>query len=105
MLFDLLRSRFSVSFPKIKIIYLNENKRRKNFWISKERENAIKNRLSKKEKAMAEKMTQEASNCFLKTLEETSPDTIIILITSSISRILTNVADDRSCYPSRARRL
>ncbi|MFC1512605.1 ATP-binding protein [bacterium] len=39
----------------------------------------------------AEKMTDEAANCFLKTLEEPPQNTLIILITSSLSRMLKTI--------------
>jgi DNA polymerase III subunit delta' len=39
----------------------------------------------------AEKMTNEAGNCFLKTLEEPPANTIIILVTASISRMLKTI--------------
>lgn len=35
----------------------------------------------------ADRMNEEASNCFLKTLEEPSPETIIILITNSVKSL------------------
>lgn len=47
-----LKKRFAGSFPKIKIVSLTDKKQRRNFWISKELEDAIKDRLSKKEQAI-----------------------------------------------------
>ncbi len=49
-----LKERFSGSFPKIQLVFLNdrEKKRRKSFWISKELENAIREKLYKKEQVI-----------------------------------------------------
>lgn len=44
-----LKQRFSGSFSEIKIVKLNKNRQRKNFWISKELENSINETLNKKE--------------------------------------------------------
>lgn len=44
-----LKKRFSGSFPTISTVLLTENRHRKQFWISKELEHAIKDRLQKKE--------------------------------------------------------
>lgn len=40
----------------------------------------------------AEKMNQEAQSCFLKTLEEPKPNTILILVTSSPDMLLQTIA-------------
>ena len=47
-----LKNRFSGSFPKIKTVFLTDSFARKNFWISKELEIAIKDRLHKKEQTI-----------------------------------------------------
>lgn len=47
-----LKKRFAGAFPKIKLVKLSENKERKNFWISRELENAIKEKLEKKEQVI-----------------------------------------------------
>lgn len=44
-----LKERFAGNFPKIQLVKLNENKNRKNFWITKELEKEIAIRLEKKE--------------------------------------------------------
>ncbi len=44
-----LKKRFGGSFPKIKTVFLADKKQRKSFWISKELEDAIKDRLHKRE--------------------------------------------------------
>lgn len=44
-----LFNRYSGAFPKIKTVLLTQNKKRDNFWISKELQEAITDRLSKKE--------------------------------------------------------
>ncbi|HRN78437.1 MAG TPA: primosomal protein N' [Candidatus Dependentiae bacterium] len=44
-----LPKRFAGAFPAIKIVLLSDKKQRKNFWISQELQNAIKDRLQKKE--------------------------------------------------------
>lgn len=47
-----LKKRFAGSFPSIKTVLLTDKKQRKNFWISKELEDAIKDRLAKKEQTI-----------------------------------------------------
>ena len=47
-----LKKRFSGAFPIIKTVFLLEQKQRKNFWISKDLEKAIINRLLKKEQTI-----------------------------------------------------
>jgi len=47
-----LKKRFSGSFPVVSTVMLTENKQRKQFWISKELEYAIKDRLQKKEQTI-----------------------------------------------------
>ncbi len=49
--FQLLK-RFAGSFPTVKIVFLNDKKQRKNFWISTELYRAIADRLSKKEQTI-----------------------------------------------------
>ncbi len=44
-----LKNRFSGNFPTIKTVLLSDKKQRRNFWISTELEQAIKDRISKKE--------------------------------------------------------
>jgi primosomal protein N' (replication factor Y) len=47
-----LKNRFSGSFPSVKTVLLTDKKFRRNFWISKELENAINDRLNKKEQTI-----------------------------------------------------
>lgn len=47
-----LKKRFAGSFPQITVVSLADKKQRKNFWISKKMEDAIKERLAKKEQAI-----------------------------------------------------
>jgi len=47
-----LKKRFSGNFPIIKTVYLSEKKFRRNFWISEKLEDAIKNRLTKREQVI-----------------------------------------------------
>lgn len=47
-----LKKRFSGIFPTIQVVQLADKKERKNFWISKELEQAIKQRLHKKEQTI-----------------------------------------------------
>ncbi len=47
-----LKERFSGTLPSVNVVSLTENKNRKQFWISKELESAIKDRLEKKEQAI-----------------------------------------------------
>ena len=47
-----LKQRFKGVFPTIKIVELPDKKDRKNFWISKELENAIAHQLKKKEQTL-----------------------------------------------------
>ncbi len=47
-----LKKRFSGMFPEIKIVFLNVNRERRQFWITQELENAIKDRLAKKEQVI-----------------------------------------------------
>lgn len=47
-----LKNRFSGNFPTIQTVFLGEKKQRKNFWISRELETAIKDRLEKKEQSI-----------------------------------------------------
>ena len=44
-----LTQRFAGAFPKTKVVYLTRGEQRTNFWISRELEHAIKDRLAKKE--------------------------------------------------------
>jgi len=44
-----LKHRFAGSFPAIKTVLLTENRQRKQFWITRELQNAIQDRLNKKE--------------------------------------------------------
>lgn len=44
-----LKNRFSGNFPEIKTVFLSDKKLRRNFWISQELEDAIRDRLAKKE--------------------------------------------------------
>ncbi|MEX0848717.1 MAG: primosomal protein N' [Candidatus Dependentiae bacterium] len=47
-----LKKRFAGHFPKIKIVTLNDKKQRRNFWISQDLQNSIKDRLHKKEQTI-----------------------------------------------------
>ncbi|HLJ31943.1 MAG TPA: primosomal protein N' [Candidatus Babeliales bacterium] len=47
-----LKKRFSGTLPTVKVISLTENKNRKQFWISKELEHEIKDRLAKNEQTI-----------------------------------------------------
>ncbi len=47
-----LKKRFSGSLPTVSVVSLTENKNRKEFWISKELESAIKERLRNKEQTI-----------------------------------------------------
>lgn len=47
-----LKKRFAGNLPTISVVSLTENKNRKEFWISKELEHAIRERLSKKEQTI-----------------------------------------------------
>ncbi len=47
--FFTLTKRYKGAFPKIDIVYLSQKQKRRNFWISQELDQAISNRLSKKE--------------------------------------------------------
>lgn len=47
-----LKKRFSGTLPKVHVVSLTENKNRKQFWISKELEYAIKDRLQKNEQTI-----------------------------------------------------
>ena len=47
-----LKKRFAGSLPTVSIVSLTENKNRKEFWISKELEAAIQERLKKKEQTI-----------------------------------------------------
>ena len=47
-----LKKRFSGTFPEIKIVFLNVNRQRRQFWITQELENAIKDRLAKREQVI-----------------------------------------------------
>lgn len=47
-----LKKRFSGSFPKIELVSLNENKNRKNFWITKKLQAALEQQLRNKEQAI-----------------------------------------------------
>jgi len=47
-----LKKRFSGTFPEIKTVLLTDKIYRRNFWISQKLENAIQNRLRKKEQAI-----------------------------------------------------
>ncbi|MCL5876167.1 MAG: primosomal protein N' [Candidatus Dependentiae bacterium] len=47
-----LKKRFAGAFPQIKTVLLTDKKERRNFWISKELEQAIKERLAKKEQTI-----------------------------------------------------
>lgn len=47
-----LKKRFAGAFPTIKTVLLTDKKQRRNFWISKELEEGIKDRLAKKEQTI-----------------------------------------------------
>jgi primosomal protein N' (replication factor Y) (superfamily II helicase) len=47
-----LKKRFSGTLPTVQVVSLTENKNRKQFWISKELETAIKDRLTKNEQTI-----------------------------------------------------
>lgn len=47
-----LKKRFSGTLPTVQVVSLTENKNRKQFWISKELESAIKDRLAKQEQTI-----------------------------------------------------
>jgi len=47
-----LKKRFAGTFPEIKTVYLNDKKCRRNFWISQNLEDEIRDRLSKKQQAI-----------------------------------------------------
>lgn len=47
-----LKKRFAGAFPEIKTVLLTDKKERRNFWISRELELAIKDRLAKKEQTI-----------------------------------------------------
>jgi len=47
-----LKKRFAGTLPTVQVVSLTENKNRKTFWISKELETAIKDRLEKKEQTI-----------------------------------------------------
>lgn len=47
-----LKKRFSANLPTLHVVSLTENKNRKQFWISKELESAIKDRLEKQEQTI-----------------------------------------------------
>ena len=47
-----LKKRFSGNFPKIKTVNLGDKKVRRNFWISQELEDAIKDRMAKREQVI-----------------------------------------------------
>ena len=47
-----LKKRFSGCLPITQVVSLTENRNRRQFWVSKELENAIKNRLEKKEQTI-----------------------------------------------------
>ena len=47
-----LHKRFAGSFPEIKVVLLTNKEKRKNFWITKELQNAIADRLAKKEQVI-----------------------------------------------------
>jgi primosomal protein N' (replication factor Y) len=47
-----LKKRFSGTLPTVKVVSLTENKNRKQFWISKELEHEIKDRLAKNEQTI-----------------------------------------------------
>ncbi len=47
-----LKKRFSGTLPTVKVVSLTENKNRKQFWVSKELEYEIKNRLAKNEQTI-----------------------------------------------------
>ena len=47
-----LKTRFAGSFPTVQVVSLSDKKQRKNFWISKPLEDAIRDRLQKKEQTI-----------------------------------------------------
>lgn len=47
-----LKKRFAGAFPQVKVVQLKDHKQRRNFWISKPLEDAIKDRLHKKEQTI-----------------------------------------------------
>ena len=47
-----LKKRFAGAFPQVKTVLLTDKKERRNFWISRELEQAIKDRLNKKEQTI-----------------------------------------------------
>jgi len=47
-----LKNRFAGQFPKVKTVLLNDKRQRRNFWISKPLEDAMKDRLQKKEQTI-----------------------------------------------------
>jgi len=47
-----LKKRFSGNFPEIKTVYLSDKKIRRNFWISQQLEDAIHNKLTKREQVI-----------------------------------------------------
>ena len=47
-----LKKRFAGAFPTVNVIQLKDHKQRRNFWISKPLEDAIKDRLAKKEQTI-----------------------------------------------------
>jgi len=47
-----LKKRFAGTFPKIRTVFLNTKKFRKNFWISKELEDAIREKIASKEQVI-----------------------------------------------------
>lgn len=47
-----LKQRFAGAFPKVQIVQLRDHKQRRNFWISRPLEDAIKDRLAKKEQTI-----------------------------------------------------
>jgi primosomal protein N' (replication factor Y) len=47
-----LKKRFAGAFPTIKTVLLNDKKQRRNFWITRDLEQALKDRLAKKEQSI-----------------------------------------------------
>jgi len=47
-----LKKRFAGSFPTMQTVFLNDKKQRRNFWVSKPLEDAIRDRLAKKEQTI-----------------------------------------------------
>lgn len=47
-----LKQRFAGAFPEVKTVFLSDKKYRRNFWISQELENAIRNRLEQHEQTI-----------------------------------------------------